>query len=211
MLQPPFNNLLLHIREIWVKQYGAITKTSAMHAHGANVNPADMVNIVGEVAAIPSAITEEKLGYKGFSTKDIQVGDTAIYRYDVIYSFTGDKSRWKNLFYYRKKEYWVADIHKIFAVIRKGEIIMINGYCMVEHYSNPSNIILPKHLQNVEEIGRAELAYIGNNLTHLNNVDAKRGDIVLYNPRILQKYEIGKQKFGIIRQSDIFGVERASI
>lgn len=207
MLQPPFNHLLLKIGDTYVKQYGAITKTSAMYAHGANVNPADMVNIVGEVIAVPLAVSEDRLGYKGYSTKDIQIGDTAIYRYDVIFSFTGDKGHFKNLFYYRKKEYWVADIPKIFAVIRKGEIIMVNGYCMVEHYSTPSNIILPQYLQNVDNIGRAELAYIGNNLTHLQNVDAQRGDIVLYNPRSLQKYEIGKQKFGIIRQSDIYGVE----
>lgn len=210
MLQPPFNNVLLKIGDIFVRQYGAIAKTSVLYAPGSDINPADMVNIVGEVVALPKAITSKDPTLKGYSTKDIQIGDTAIYRFDVIFSFTSDNTRYKNMFWYRKNEYWAADIHKIFAVIRKGEIIMVNGYCMVEKYSNPSHIIIPNHVKNAIEIGQATLTGIGNPLTHLERIEASAGDTIFYNPLKLQKYEIGKKKFGILKQTDIMGCSVAN-
>lgn len=206
MLQSPFNNLFLKIGDIYVKQFGAVAKTSAMYAHGSNINPADMVNIVGEVVALPLRITEDQQGYQGFSTKDIKVGDTAIFRYDVIYDFV-EKTRFRNMFWYRGQEYWAASITKIFGVIRKGEIIMVNGYCMVENMSNPANIILPGNMKNIDGIASATLSQIGNNLTHVKNIASESGDTIFFDPRKLQKYEIGKKKFGILRQHQVFGFQ----
>ena len=179
-----------------------------MYAQTSDINPADMVNIVGEVVALPKTIQEEQRQYKGFSSKDIQVGDTAIYRFDVIYSFKKDGTGYKNMFWYRGKEYWAADIQKVFAVIRKGQIIMVNGYCMIEQINNPVNIILPASMKNIDGIGWATLTGIGNNLTHLSNIKAEVGDMVYFDPNIVQKYEIGKKKFGILKQSQILGVEK---
>lgn len=206
MLQPPFNNLLLKIGDAFIKQYGSIAKTSMMYAHGSDINPADMVNIVGEVVALPLKITTNTPGYEGYSTEDIHVGDTAIFRYDVIYEFIKDE-RFKNLFWYRGKEYWAANITRIFGVIRRGEIIMINGYCMIESINNPSNIILPHTMKNIDGIGWATLTQMGNNRTHMKTIEAMPGDTVFFDPRKLQRYEIGKKKFGIIRQQQIFGVQ----
>lgn len=205
MIQPPFNNLLLKIGDIFVKQYGAVAKTSMMYSHGSNINPADMVNIVGEIVALPKAIRKNE----GYSTNDILVGDTAIFRYDVIYELLQNQ-RFKNLFWYRGQEFWSCGIIKLFGVIRRGEIIMVNGYCMVENYSNPMNIILPQSMKNIDGLGSATLTQIGNNLTHLDRIDAIPGDTVFYDPRKLQKYEIGKKKFGIITQKQIMGVQRAN-
>lgn len=205
MLQSPYNSLLLKIGDVFVKHFGPIARTSALYGQTSDINPADMVNIVGEIAALPRAIMEDAPGYKGFSTKDMKVGDTAIFRYDVIHSYSSDNLRFKNMFWYRGKELWLADIQKIFAVIRKGEIIMVNGYCMLESYNNPMNIIIPHTMKNIDGIGSAVLTHIGNNLTHLENISAKPGDTVFFNPHKIQKYEIGKKKFAVIRQNQIFG------
>lgn len=205
MLQPPVNNLLLKIGDIFVKQFGTVAKTSALYGQSSDINPADMVNIVGEIVALPKGITEDKREYKGYSTKDMRVGDTAIFRFDVIHSYTSDNQRFKNVFRYRDKEFWSADIQTIFGVIRRGEIIMVNGYCMLESYNNPMNIIIPHTMKNIDGIGSAMLTHIGNNLTHLENINASPGDTVFFNPHKIQKYEIGKKKFAIIRQSQIFG------
>src|ERR1700743_616819 len=207
MLQSPFNTLLLKIGDVYVKQYGAVSKTSAMYAQSSDINPADMVNIVGEVVSIPRGISSRP-DYKGFSTKDIRIGDTAIFRFDVIYQFARDNKRWKNCFWYRGNEYWAADIQKIFGVIRNNQIIMVNGYCMLEHTNNPVNIILPSNLKNIDGIGHGTLTQIGNNLTHLENIDAEIGDTIYFNPNILQKYEIRKKEFGVVKQSQIFGVQK---
>ena len=210
MIQCPVNSLLLEIGDVFVKKPSVIMEESLAYAHGSNLNPADLVQIVGKVISIPKGITTDVWGYEGLSTKDIYPDDVAIIRYDVIYSFSQDKKRFKNMFYYKGKEYWVASIHSIFGVIRAGEIIMVNGYCMVEDYSNASALIIPQHMKHLIEIGTATLSHIGNNLTHLPKVNAEQGDTVYYNPNLLQKYEIGGRKFGIIKQKDIMGVSRAS-
>lgn len=206
MIQSPFNNLLISVRDVFVKQFGAVAKTSAMYGQTSDINPADMVNIVGEIVSLPSVVTNDKRGYEGFSTKDMKVGDSVIFRYDVIHSYTSDNTRFKNMFWYNGKEYWVADIQKIFAVIRKGEIIMVNGYCMLESYNNPMNIIIPHTMKNIDGIGSALLTHIGNNLTHLKNAKANPGDTVFFDPRKIQKYEIGKKKFAILTQKQLMGV-----
>jgi len=209
MLQSPFNNLLLKIGDTFVKQYGAVARTSAMYSQASDINSADMVNIVGEIIALPKTVIEGQNGWlRGFSIKDMQVGDTAIFRYDLIHEFTNDSQRFRNAFWYRGKEYWSGKIDKIFAVIRQGQIIMVNGYCMVEDYNNPMNIILPANMKNIDGLGWATLTGIGNNLTHLKSIDAKEGDTVFFDPRKLQKYEIGKKKFGIITQTHIMGYKR---
>lgn len=207
MLQPPLNNLLLKIGDIFVKQYGAIAKTSALYSQTSDINASDMVNIIGEIVGIPKGISTKDRRFKGFSTEDIQIGDTAIYRYDVIYQFDRSGVKFKNMFWYRGKEYWSAAIDKIFGVIRKGEIIMVNGYCMVESVNSPTNIILPESMRNIDGLGTATLTQIGNNRTHLDNIEASPGDTVFFDPNILQKYEIGKKKFGILSQSQIMGVK----
>jgi len=86
--------------------------------------------------------------------------------------------------------------------------MMVNGYCMLEDFNNPVNLILPKSMKNIDGIGSAKLTQIGNNLTHLPNIDAEPGDTVFFDPRKLQRYEIGRKKFGIIKQSQIFGVKK---
>src|SRR6185295_4251198 len=128
MLQSPCNTLLLKIGDVFVKHFGPVARTSALYGQTSDINPADMVNIVGEIAALPKVIMEDAPGYKGFSTRDMRVGDTAIFRYDVIHSYSSDNTRFKNMFWYRGKEYWAADIQKIFAIIMHGEIVMVNGY-----------------------------------------------------------------------------------
>ena len=209
MIQCPVNNVLLKIGDVFTKRVSAIMEESLAYAHGSTLNPADLVQIVAEVVAVPKGITTKVWGYEGFSTKDIRIGDMAIIRYDVVYSFTGDKKRFKNMFYYKNKEYWLGDLNKIFGVIRNGKIIMINGYCMVQDWANASALILPQYLRHVIEVGTATLAHIGNNLTHLPKINAEQGDTVYYNPGLLQKYEINGNKFGILKQQQIWGVHIA--
>jgi co-chaperonin GroES (HSP10) len=210
MIQCPVNSLLLQIGDVFVKKPSVIMQESMAYAHGSTLNPADLVQIVGKVISIPKGIMTDVWGYEGYSTKDIYPDDMAIIRYDVVYSFDQGKKHFKNLFYFEGTEYWLAGIHSVFGVIRAGEIIMVNGYCMVEDYSNASALIIPQHMKHLIEIGTATLSHIGNNLTNLPKIDAQQGDTVYYNPNLLQKYEINGTKFGILKQKDIMGVCRAS-
>src|ERR1700761_2075071 len=147
MIQAPINSVLVKIKDVFLKRVSDIVKVSASEVHSSKLNPADLVQIVGEVVSVPKGISHNKRGYEGYSISDIRPGDMAIFRYDVVFAFTGDKQKFKNMFYYKGKEYWVCDIVKLFAVIRRGEIRMQNGYCMIEGMSNDHAIILPQSME----------------------------------------------------------------
>jgi co-chaperonin GroES (HSP10) len=175
---------------------------------GSQINGAEFVNIYGKVISVPMSISNRR-DYEGFVTNEIYPDDIAIFRYDVIYEFASVEGSadavFKNLIWFKGKEYFMADIQKVFGVIRAGEIIMVNGYCMIEHMSNPSALILPQHLKNVIQAATATLTQIGRNRTHMKGIKAQVGDVVYYNPNVVQTYEINGKKFGILSQRHILG------
>lgn len=205
-IKAALNNVIVSIDTKYISHFSKMLKMAALNPQS-EINPADYVQIIGEVVSVPKEI-EKTRWREGFSTKDIRKGDKCIMRYDVVYDFVeleGGMATYRNLIQYKDKEYWVADITKIFAVIRDNRIIMINGYCMIEQMTPKSSIILPQHMKRMVQAGSAVLSHIGNNLTHLPNLNINRGDTVYFNPMLVQEYEINNKKFGIISQKDILG------
>jgi co-chaperonin GroES (HSP10) len=207
MFQSPLNNVVVQVDHKYHKDFTNIQKRAALNP-GSQINGAEFVNVIGKVVSIPHSISTNR-DYEGFTTNDIYPGDTAIFRYDVIYDFVQkedvEEPVYKNLIWFKGKEYFMADIQKVFGVIRAGEIIMVNGYCMVENMSNPSALILPQHLKNVIQASSATLTHIGRNRTHLKDIKTQPGDTIYYNPTVLQNYEINGKKFGILSQRHILG------
>lgn len=207
MFRSPVNNVIVQVDKKWVSGITDVLRQAQLNP-GNQLNPADCVNIVGTIVSLPRAISNA-IGYKGFSASELRVGDTAIFRYDVIFAFAEQKENQdpihKNEIFYGGKSYWAADIQKIFGVIRNGEIVMVNGYCMIEEMSNPSGLILPQSLKKLMQAQTATISHIGNNLTHLPRLDVQPGDKVFFNPLIVQNYQIKGKKFGIISQKHIFG------
>jgi co-chaperonin GroES (HSP10) len=208
MIHPPLNNILVRIGDTFLRRISDIMKVSAAEAHGSDINPADFVQIVGEVVALPKGIATNTKSYEGYSCEDIRIGDTVIFRYDVVFAWASDKRHFKNMFYYNGREYWVCDIIKVFAVIRKGEIRMQNGYCMIEDMPPKPKIVLAQTQQANMEIHTAILTQIGSPLTTRECIAAEPGDYVYYRPVTVQKYEIKKKQFGIIRQEHIMGYSK---
>lgn len=206
MLVAPINNVLVKIKTKWHKNISNILLTAEFNPAN-QLNPADCVNITGEIVSLPITISD-RMDYKGFTTKDMQVGDTAIFRYDVVYDLTHevrDEFKYKNCFWYKGEEYWKVDVQKIFGVVRGSQIIMVNGYCMVEDCPPPSNLYLPQTAKQYTNTAAATLTQIGKNLDHLNPIEAIPGDKVYFNWKFLQRYEMNKKPFGIITQKRIFG------
>jgi len=202
-MQAPFNNLIVKLQTKYVAHFSAVMKQSQL-VNQTTFNAADLVQIVGEVVSLPRAITPTP-EYRGYSTDGIKVGDHIIFRYDVVYAFSAKDGSFKNMVWYKEQEYWFVDIQKVFAVIRDGEIIMQNGYCMLENIEMPSKLFVPAELKKELSIGQATLTGIGKNRTGLPQVEAKRYDTVYVNPSTIQHYEIKKRKFGIVEQRQIFG------
>ena len=86
MIQSVQNNLVITMATKYIRNISDIMKRANIQ-NISSVSPTDMVQIIGKVESIPKRVTTCKRDYKGFSTKDLQVGDTLLFRYDVVYDF----------------------------------------------------------------------------------------------------------------------------
>lgn len=208
MIQAPFNNLLVTIETKYIENFTNMLKAAAIN-HGSQINPADYVQIIGTIESLPQEICNRR-EYKGYTLDNIKVGDKAIFRYDVVFDFLEQEdgsAKFKNMFWYKGKEYWTVDIQKLFAVIRGNQIIMVNGYCMLEDMTKPPLILLPQHMKRMATAAKAILTHIGNPMRNVEHIKAEEGDTVFYNPFLVQQYKIKDKEFGIIPQHHILGIE----
>lgn len=210
MIEAPANKLIVYPKTKYARNITDLMKRSAIQ-NGATVDPADVVNITGEILSIPKTISQTK-DYEGFSTDDIQVGDIGIFSYRVIYDLIIKQENgepvYKNLIKYNGKEYFSCDIRNLFGVIRDGEIIMVNGYVMLTEYE-PKRIILSANIKNQKEATSSNIMHIGNSKQNVFKINAHQNDLVYYNSSLAQHYNINEKKFIILSQDKILGREIA--
>ena len=205
MIQPPFNNVLVKVKHKYIKNITSLLKRAAIQ-NGASVDPNECVNILGEVIMLPKKISTD-MQHKGYSIDNIKVGDTAIFSYQVIYDLVStelDEPVYKNAVFYKGEEYFVADITKIFGVIRNEEIIMINGFVMTSAFQEKT-IIIPKKMKKTKGSVSASVLHIGYSKTNENPIDVKQNDVVYFSPFFAQKYQMNDKPFCILKQSRILG------
>lgn len=206
MIQAITNNVIVQPKTKYVKHISDIAKRAALQ-NDSSINPADCVQIIGEVISLPKNISPFAL-YKGFSTKDIRVGDTAIFSYRVIFDMVevphGQDPIYKNILPYENKEYFLADIKHIFGVIRDRQIIMVNGWVMLTEIEQ-SKIIIPHGAKKAVQAAHSNIIHIGHSRTHLPGIKAIEGDEVFFKANHAQHYEINGKKFLILPQEKIFG------
>jgi co-chaperonin GroES (HSP10) len=202
-------NVIVKVKSKFTQTFDKMIAMANLY-QGSQVNPADYVNIVGEVVAVPRSV-KKRMDYEGFSPKDIQVGDQAIFSYQVIYNLEellNGKFKYLNQLNYKKDEVFLADITNIFAVIRDEEIIMVNGYVMLQDISEPSKLILVTQKRVTPNAVSATVVAIGNPLTNQKPIDVQVNEKVLLDFRKVQHYQIKDQKFGIVQQRHIYAVEK---
>lgn len=208
MIQAPTNKVIVHPKTRYIRHISDLMKRSSIQ-NGASVDPADVVNIVGEIVSIPKQITNDKQ-YEGYSIQDLQVGDMAIFSFKVIYDLIIKQENgepvYRNLIKYDGKEYFSCDIRNLFGVIRDGEIIMVNGFVMLEEFEQ-DKIILAQTIKKTKRAKYSHIMHIGNNRQHLSNIQASNGDLVYFNSDKVQHYEINGKKFIILQQDKILGKE----
>jgi co-chaperonin GroES (HSP10) len=76
---------------------------------------------------------------------------------------------------------------------------------LTEH--EESKLILSPSLKNQKKAKSSHIMHIGENLSHLEKINATNGDLVFYNHLKAQHYQINDKKFIILQQSKIFGKE----
>lgn len=209
MFQPPLNNLLVKLKTKYIGNYSNIMKAANLNPSN-KLNPLDLVQIVGEVVALPKAIDQRRRGMEGFTLKDIEVGDTVIFRYDVVGDYVvnpeTDNIEYKNMVWFKGQEFFLVDIVRAFAVIKKESqnIKMLNGFVMLTDLEAENQIYLPQHMVRIARAKEATLEHIGNALDGRKRVDAFPGDRVLVHPHKLQHYQISGKHFAITRQEHLF-------
>lgn len=208
MIQAPTNKVIVHPKTKYIRHISDLMKRSSIQ-NGASVDPADVVNIVGEIVSIPQQISDN-IQYQGYSTNDLQIGDIAIFSFKVIYDLIIKQENgepiYKNLIKYNGKEYFSCDIRNLFGVIRDGEIIMVNGYVMLEEFEQ-DRIIMAQSLKKQKRAKSSHIMHIGSNRQHLPSIQASNGDLVFFNADKAQHYEINGKKFIILQQDRILGKE----
>lgn len=206
MIKSPENNVMVKVKTKYIGNISKVLQLSAIQ-NGSSVDSVDLVNIMGEVVSLPHTISN-KIGYKGFSTKEIQVGDIAIFSYSIIHDFVIPYENadpiYRNRIFYKGNEYFMADITKIFGVIRDGEIKMINGYVMTGTFQE-STLIIPASLKKIKKAAETEVMNIGGSKTTETLIDVTQGDKVYFNSTTAQKYQINNKPFSIVSQNKIFG------
>lgn len=206
MIQAPVDKLILHLETKYIKNFSEIAKRSAI-ADGASVHLEDLCQIVGEVVSIPKTISDDKW-HKGFSTKDIKVGDTAIFSFNIVYDWYQKvhmgEPLYKNLITIQGKEFWMADITKIYAVIRNNETIMVNGYIMAYPFVE-DKIITETKSKKLKGVKSSEIMHIGNPKEGQRPITAKQGDTIYYPPNLPIKYQINNKPFIILQQHQVYG------
>ncbi len=206
MIQSPTDNVIVLPKTKFISNFTDIIKTAQIYAN-TSLGQQDMVNIIGEVISLPLSISKTR-DLEGFSIKDIRVGDTAIFSYQVIFDTVQkgelEEPIYKNLLSYNAKEYFTANIRNIYGVIRDGKIIMINGYVMITTFEEPK-IVLSAEQKRVRGTIKSQIMYIGNPKENLTAINAQAGDYVYFNPKLVQKYQINGKPFCIIQQHQILG------
>jgi co-chaperonin GroES (HSP10) len=207
--QCAFNNVVVTVKTRWIKNFSQIAKIAHIQ-NNSSIMPQDMVNIVGEVVSVPKTISKRR-EYTGFSTRDIRAGDTVIFSHNVIFNFESTAAEeepiHKNSVWCRGKEYWLADIREIYAVIRDGQIRMQNGYVMLEQMDAAPMILLPTHIKKRIKTVCANVSHIGKNLSHLQKINVEKGDVIYLNPAKAREYQVNGNPFFIVTQQQILGTQ----
>jgi len=200
------NQLIVQVKSKYCQNFSDLMKRAAI-MDNTSIHLEDFVSIVGTVVSIPRSISDDRT-HTGFSTKDIQVGDGVIFSFSVIYDHYQKMQEgefiYKNLITLNAQEFWMADITKIYAVIRNEKIIMINGYVMATPFRE-DKIILAQTSKKTKGVKSSEIMHIGNPKENRTPITAKQGDTVFYNPSVAIKYQINNKPFIILQQHHILG------
>lgn len=206
MIISPQDKILVTVKSKYTKDFGSLTKRFAID-QGTSVHLEDLVSIVGTVASLPKTLSKRNID-NGYSMDEIKVGDMLIFSFSVIYDFyqkevDGDLL-YRNRIFYNGRDYWMADITKIFAIIRGDKIIMINGFVMAATFDEDKIFTQPSH-KTVRKCKSSKVIYMGNPKTNAKKIGVKPGDVIYYNPAKVQKYQINNKPFIILTQQQVLG------
>lgn len=201
-IESPANHVILQINTPYRSQLSNAIRMVNIDP-STTINEADFATIVGTVVAVPKILCKRH-DYKGYSTKDIKVGDKAIFSYLVVHAFDENPelgASFTNEFRVGNKFYWKCEIHHLFAIVRDGEIRMQNDYVMIEEVKQPSIIKLVSEKKQVEN---AEISKV---IAIRPEMYVHPESSVAVNFKKCQTYQLDDNfRFSIVKRKDILAV-----
>lgn len=205
----PQDKIIVTITSKYIKDFGSLTKRLSI-GDGTSVHLEDFAQILGTVYSLPKELSKKNIE-NGYSMDEIKVGDQVIFAFNVVFDFyqknpkdPDSETLYRNRMSYNAKEYWLADITKIFGIIRDGQIIMINGFVMAMPYSE-DRIFLQPGSKRTKVCKSSDVMHIGNPRTHLKQISVQQGDVIYYSSKKTQKYQINDKPFIILSQQQVLG------
>lgn len=208
-IQSPQDKIICTITSRYTKDFGSLTKRLAI-GDATSIHLEDFANIVGTVVSLPKELSQKNIE-NGYSMDEIRVGDKVIFAFNVVFDFYQKNPKdenseiiYRNKMSYDAKDYWLADITKIFAVLRGEEIIMINGFVMAKPYPEDRLFVQPGAKKS-RTSKCSEVISVGAPRTNINPISINPGDTIYYNPKKAQKYQINDKPFIILTQQQVLG------
>lgn len=206
MIQAPQDNVIVSIKSKYTKDFTSLTKRLSI-GDATSVHLEDFAQIVGTVVSLPICLSEKNIE-NGYSMDELKVGDKIIFAFNVVFDFYQNAPDalpiYRNKISYNAKDYWLADITKIFAIIRGEEIVMINGYVMATPFEKDLIFTQPES-RRARKSKSSEVMWVGKPRINQNHINIKTGDTIYYNPQKTTKYEINNKPFIILTQQQVLG------
>jgi|ERR1044072_2550361 co-chaperonin GroES (HSP10) len=212
-MHTPINKLIVSLEK---KLYDSRTFESGQTIYfDPSWQPEEYAMLKAKVVSVPPGVIKRQ-DYKGYSIC-VEPGDEILIRYDVVFAYNDQPDRdtpiYKNLiFNYNEQlekfeELWLCDILQVFAIIKDGQYHMINGFVMMEPVVEKradfsSKIIRPDSFNNVLIKDRAIVRAINS-----RDLPISVGDTIFINPNMVMQYQLNLEKFFIIKEQYILGIQ----
>jgi co-chaperonin GroES (HSP10) len=206
----PVDYFLVEIEEKF--QDKVETQSGVLLYRDTTYHPEEYATITGRIVSVPARIAP------AIDTKHLVIegkpGDQVIFSYLVITDWnrhTDRSAEHNNEVTINGKSYWKVHARWVLGFISQidGTIIPAAGYV----YMNPLNetkqektsggIVIPDNMQELETKGMSKVIHIGHPLKNQEPVDVSEGDIVIYDPRFVQHYDIKGRKWLVLEQDRI--------
>jgi hypothetical protein len=208
LLQAPENKVCLRVKTKYISNITDMMKRASFE-NLSSVHVEDAVQVIGTIVSLPRTIVKDRW-HDGFSTSDLNVGDTIFFSHSVISEYyqsehNGDPI-YKNMVRYKEHEYFFADITQIYAVRKDDSWYMINGYVMAMPF-HEDKIFVQQVFRDSHKAKSSGCLKIGSAKTTVKPIDVKAGDEIYYNPNKAIKYQLNGKHFIILQQHHVLGKE----
>lgn len=173
-------------------------------------NPEWSATVSAPVLSTPRSVREADIDTEGIK-EFVKKGDTLLFRYMVIIQKDqrdNDTDIHHNQFFINGEAFWKVDYSMILGVIRKGKIIPAPGYVyctpiIEKTEEKEGSLFIPESMQQKILQNKAVVEAVGEPKKGCIELGLTKGDTIIFNGIMAEKYEIEGSNYLVIRQEYI--------